>query len=608
MIHPASAIYADNTSEEKQLLGAYEDLIRISLKHSVVKIVSKVVKMDEIETVKLKTDILIIGGGAAGCYAGVRIKEEQEKTDVLIVDKAHIKRSGCLGAGISALNAYLNPGVTPDSFVEYIKKDSEGLVREDLIYTIAQGVNEAAARLEDWGLPFLKDEVGNYVPKGDRSIKINGEHIKPIIAQAVERSGVNVLNRVNITNYIVVDGKVRGAFGFSVRENKFYLIQAKAVIVATGGASGIYRPNNPGQARHKMWYPPFNAGAGYAMGIRAGAEMTTFEMRFIALRTKDVISPTGTLVQGFKAQQINAQGVEYQQNYSQNTTPFRLYATVEENRAGRGPCYLDITHLSDEEGQRLKSSFLNMSPDIILKWADEEIEPQDEPIEIYGTEPYIVGGHSQSGYWIDVDRKTTLDGLYAAGDVAGGAPKKYATGCMVEGEIAGLSALEYIEGADLAELSQDLITKEFRRVWAPLENEGEFKPQDLEERLQKIMDEYAGGLSTDYRIYEEKLLQAKQLLARFKQDLGDAKAENKHQLLKLHEVIDRTWVAQVLVEHLLYRKETRWRGYQQRVDYPTKDDKNWLKFVNSSYDKDSEEIEIIERQPVEVGGLDGNQN
>ncbi|ADL13450.1 FAD-binding protein [Acetohalobium arabaticum] len=306
--------------------------------------------------------------------------------------------------------------------------------------------------------------LGNYVSKGDRSIKINGEHIKPIIAEAVERSGVNVLNRVNITNYIVVDGKVRGAFGFSVRENKFYLIQAKAVIVATGGASGIYRPNNPGQARHKMWYPPFNAGAGYAMGIRAG----------------------------------------------------------------RGPCYLDITHLSDEEGQRLKSSFLNMSPDIILKWADEEIEPQEEPIEIYGTEPYIVGGHSQSGYWIDVDRKTTLDGLYAAGDVAGGAPKKYATGCMVEGEIAGLSALEYIEGVDFAELSQDLITKEFRRVWAPLENEGGFKPQDLEERLQKIMDEYAGGLSTDYRIYEEKLLQARQLLARFKQDLSDAKTENKH--------------------------------------------------------------------------------
>ncbi|MBM7624692.1 adenylyl-sulfate reductase subunit alpha [Sporohalobacter salinus] len=564
--------------------------------------------MGETEIVNLKTDILIIGGGAAGCYAGVRAKEEAPNRDVLIVDKANIKRSGCLGAGISALNAYLNPGVTPESFVEYIKEDSEGLVRDDLIYTIAKGVNEAAVRLEDWGVPFLKDEVGNYVPKGDRSVKINGEHIKPIMAKVVERSGVDVLNRVNITNYIVVDDKVCGAFGFSIRENKFYIIQAKAVVVATGGASGIYRPNNSGKARHKMWYPPFNTGAGYAMGIRAGAEMTTFEMRFIALRTKDVIAPTGTLVQGFDAKQVNAQGVEYQQNYKQNTTSFRLYATVEENRAGNGPCYLDTTHLSDKEGERLKTSFLNMSPDIVLKWANEEREPQEEPIEIYGTEPYIVGGHSQSGYWIDVNRKTTLEGLYAAGDVAGGAPKKYATGCMVEGEIAGLSALEYIEEVEFTKLNQDLIAKEFRRVFAPLANETGFEAQELEERLQKIMDEYAGGLSTDYRIYEKKLLQARRLLVRFKQDLSKAKAEDKHQLLKLHEVIDRTWVAQVLVEHLLYRKETRWKGYQQRVDYPKKDGENWGKFVNSIYDKDSDKIEIVERVFGEVDKLDDNQD
>ncbi len=88
------------------------------------------------------------------------------------------------------------------------------------------------------------------------------------MAKALYQSGARVLNRVNITNYLVIKGKVRGAFGFSVRENKFYLIKAKAVICATGGAAGIYKPNNPGAARHKIWYSPFNTGAGYAMGIR----------------------------------------------------------------------------------------------------------------------------------------------------------------------------------------------------------------------------------------------------------------------------------------------------------------------------------------------------
>ncbi|MCK8816110.1 adenylyl-sulfate reductase subunit alpha [Natroniella sulfidigena] len=562
--------------------------------------------MEQFEVVELTTDILIIGGGAAGCYAGVRAKEEDPEVDVLIVDKAHIERSGCLAAGINAINAYLNPGVGPQDFLDYIKQDSEELVRDDLIYTLAQGLNRAADKLDQWGLPFLKDEDGNFLPRGTRSVQIKGENIKPIMAQAVRDSGVDVLNRVNITNYLVEDDQIKGAYGFSVRDNKFYLIKAKAVICATGGAAGIYRPNNPGQARHKMWYPPFNTGAGYAMGLRAGAEMTTFEMRFIALRVKDVISPTGTIAQGFNARQINALGEEYQTNYEKNTTPLRLYATIEENKAGRGPCYLDITHLDEEDNQRIKEMFLNMSPGIILQWADREIEPQDEPVEIYGTEPYLVGGHAQAGYWIDTKRRTTLDGLYAAGDVAGGAPKKYVTGAMAEGEIAVLDALEYIQGVDLTESQSKELSEELERVYAPLECEEGVGPSELEERLQKIMDEYAGGLSTNYQLHEEKLLQARRLLKILDQDLASGKAENLHQLMNLHEVIDRVIVARVLVEHLLYRKETRWKSYQQRLDYPERDDQNWFKFVNSVYDQKRDQIEIVEREHIKLGDLDGS--
>ncbi|WP_018249262.1 adenylyl-sulfate reductase subunit alpha [Orenia marismortui] len=564
--------------------------------------------MKNIEIVKLNTDILIIGGGAAGCYAGARIKEEDPKSDVLIVDKAHIKRSGCLAAGISAINAYLNPGVTPRDFLDYVKNDSEGLVRDDLVYTLAQGLNKASNWLEKWGLPFLKDEVGNYVAKGKRSVKINGEHIKPIMAKAVKESGVEVLNRVNITNYILIDNKVSGAFGFSVRENKFYVIQAKAVICATGGASGIYKPNNPGAARHKMWYSPFNTGAGYAMGIRAGAEMTTFEMRFIALRTKDTISPTGVLAQSFKAKQINRDGLEYQEQYKKNSTPYRLHATLYENQRGKGPCYLDVTHLNDDSNNRLKRSFLNMSPGIVLKWADSEVEPNQNPVEIYGTEPYIVGGHSQSGYWVDSKRRSTLEGLYAAGDVAGGAPKKYVTGAMVEGEIAGLDALNYIGNLEYVEVSDKIIDKELDRVFSPLEKSEGFLPEDLEERLQKIMDEYAGGLSSNYRLDEGKLIRARKELKILKEDLTRARAKDIHQLMNLHEVIDRVDVARVLVEHLLYRKETRWRCYQERVDYPNKDDKNWFKFVNSIYDPELDKIKIIERDHIKLGDLDVSKN
>lgn len=244
---------------------------------------------------KLTTDILIIGGGTAGCYAGITIAENSD-SNVIIAEKAHIKRSGCLAAGVNALNAYIVNGKKPEDYVEYAKRDAHGIVREDLLLSMSQGLNRVTEKLESLGLAILKDENGNYVARGDRNIKINGENIKPILAKEVrKKKNIIVLNRVNIFDLLTENNKVYGAVGFSTDEEIFYVINAKSVICATGGASGLYKPNNSGFSRHKMWYPPFNTGAGYAMGIKAGAEMTTFEMRFIALRCKDTIAPTGTL-------------------------------------------------------------------------------------------------------------------------------------------------------------------------------------------------------------------------------------------------------------------------------------------------------------------------
>ena len=175
-------------------------------------------------------------------------------------------------------------GRKPEDYVEYAKKDADGIVREDLLMTMSEGLNRVTHKMENLGLVILKDENGKYVTRGNRNIKINGENIKPILAEAVKaQKNVKVINHVNITDYITEQDKVAGAYGFDVNEKIAYIFSAKAVLCATGGAAGLYRPNNPGFSRHKMWYPPFNTGAGYAMGILAGAEMTTFEMRFIAL-------------------------------------------------------------------------------------------------------------------------------------------------------------------------------------------------------------------------------------------------------------------------------------------------------------------------------------
>ena len=356
----------------------------------------------DFEVRQINTDVLIIGGGTAGCYAALTLSRDTGLS-VVIAEKAHIKRSGCLAAGVNAINAYITKGHAPQDYVDYARKDAAGIVREDLLLTAAEHFNEVTADMEKLGLVILKDENGDYVTRGNRNIKINGENFKPILAGAVqEQENISVINRVNITKLLTKDNKVYGAVGFSLEDETAYEIHAGAVLVATGGAAGLYKPNNPGFSRHKMWYPPFNTGAGYAMGIRAGAEMTSFEMRFIALRCKDTIAPTGTIAQGVGAKQINSKGFVYEDKYGL-TTSERVYGTVRENQLGNGPCYLKTSGIDKNQEENLLKAYLNMAPSQTLKWIETGELPGEQDVEIEGTEPYIVGGHTASGYWVDTN-------------------------------------------------------------------------------------------------------------------------------------------------------------------------------------------------------------
>ena len=552
------------------------------------------------KTEKISTDVLIIGGGTAGCYAALTISENSDKK-VLICEKAHIKRSGCLAAGVNALNAYIVEGRKPQDYVDYAKKDADGIVREDLLLTMSEKLNEVTDRLEKLGLVILKDENGKYVTRGNRNLKINGENIKPILADAAEKAkNVTVLNRVNIFDYSVKDNKINGAFGFGIESGIFYTIEAKAVIIATGGAAGLYKPNNPGFSRHKMWYPPFNTGAGYAMGIRAGAEMTTFEMRFIALRCKDTIAPTGTLAQGVGAKQINSLGEVYETKYGL-TTSERVYGTVNENQEGRGPCYLRTEGITAEQDESLLKAYLNMAPSQTIKWIESGRNPSRQNVEIEGTEPYIVGGHTASGYWVDTDRATTIEGLFAGGDVAGGCPQKYVTGALAEGEIAGLSAVKYIDSKESFEKISDEDTNyhliETEKYLT--DRHSLYTTEQLEEAMQTVMDSYAGGIKTNYRFNEKQLNIADCKIRQLETLTDDLYAEDFQELMYICELKERLTVCKSVIAHLRARKETRWHSFAENLDYPEKDDRNFNKYVNSRLENG--EIKIIIRDLVTGG-------
>lgn len=550
----------------------------------------------------IHTDVLIIGGGTAGCYAALTLRSLSDAS-VVIAEKADIRRSGCLAAGVNALNAYITKGHTPQFYVDYAKKDAAGIVREDLLLTMSEGLNEVTKKLEDLGLVILKDEKGEYVARGTRNIKINGENIKTILADAVKKlDGVQVINHLNITDYIVRDNTIAGALGFDMRTGTAYEIRAKAVLCATGGAAGLYRPNNPGFSRHKMWYCPFNTGAGYAMGIRAGAEMTTFEMRFIALRCKDTIAPTGTIAQGVGAKQVNARGDVYEQKYGL-TTSQRLYGTVRETLDGNGPCYLRTEGITPAQDESLLKAYLNMAPSQTLKWIESGKLPSQQNVEIEGTEPYVVGGHTASGYWVDTNRQTTIRHLYAAGDVAGGCPQKYVTGALVEGEIAAKDmvrqGLSDASGLDEAQEKAILAEKVAEYNAALGETDSFFTVEQLEEAMQKVMDTYAGGIGSHYQYNEKQLALADEKIDQLMELAAHVGASDYHELLFVYELRERLTVCKVLIAHLRARKETRWHSFAENLDYPEQS-ADWLKYVNSRMDEDGQ-VHMIYRDLVSGG-------
>lgn len=552
----------------------------------------------------IHTDVLIIGGGTAGCYAALTLRSLSDAS-VVIAEKADIRRSGCLAAGVNALNAYITKGHTPQFYVDYAKKDAAGIVREDLLLTMSEGLNKVTKKLEDLGLVILKDEQGEYVARGTRNIKINGENIKTILADAVKKlDDVQVINHLNITDYIVRDNTIAGALGFDIRTGTAYEIRAKAVLCATGGASGLYRPNNPCFSRHKMWYCPFNTGAGYAMGIRAGAEMTTFEMRFIALRCKDTIAPIGTIAQGVGAKQINARGEVYEQKYGL-TTSQRLYGTVRETLDGNDPCYLGTEGITPAQDESLLKAYLNMAPSQTLKWIESGKLPSQQNVEIEGTEPYVVGGHTASGYWVDTNRQTTIRHLYAAGDVAGGCPQKYVTGALVEGEITAKDmvrqGLTDATGLDEAQEKAILAEKVGEYNAALSERDSFFTVEQLEEAMQKVMDTYAGGIGSHYQYNEKQLDLADEKIDQLMELAAHVGASDYHELLFVYELRERLTVCKVLIAHLRARKETRWHSFAENLDYPEQS-VDWLKYVNSRMDE-AGQVHMIYRDLVPGGEI-----
>jgi adenylylsulfate reductase subunit A len=489
---------------------------------------------------------------------------------------------------------------------------------------------------------------------------INGESYKVVVAEAAKNAlGMdNIYERIFITEPLVENGKCVGAVGFSVRENKFYVFKAKAVIAAMGGAVHVFKPRSGGEGLGRSWYPPFNSGASAYFTIKAGAEMTCQEVRFIPVRFKDAYGPVGAWFLLFKSRATNGIGENYMETRRpelENWAPYGKVKPVPANlrnwlmmldvMEGKGPIFMRteeaIEKLSSEaadEKERKKKlkeleseaweDFLDMTISQALLWAATNTMPEEKPSEIAACEPYFIGSHSgASGAWLsgpeDIAPKeyfwgyahmTTVNGLFAAGDASGASSHKFSSGSHAEGRIVAKAACKYAaENPDEPTIDNAKIEALKERILRPLDLYEQNKNATTDEtvnpayitahqymfRLQKLMDEYAGGVSTNFKTSDKLLTKGLELLAFLKEDSEKLGAKDLHELMRCWENIHRTWQAEAHIRTIQFREETRWPGYYYRSDKPKMDD-NWKVFANCKYDPASDNWEMMKRDIISI--------
>jgi len=644
----------------------------------------KAVRDPEVE--EREVDILIVGGGMAASGAAFEIKKWMtDDQTVLLCDKAAMERSGAVAQGLSAINTYIGAN-SPEDYVRMVRNDLMGIVREDLIFDLGCHVDDSVHLFEEWGLPIWKTSEEGKSLDGDKGqklgtlksgaqpvrtgkwqIMINGESYKRIVAEAAKLAigEENVLERCFIVELLLDanrENQIAGAVGFSVRENKVYIIKCKTAVIACGGAVNIYQPRSVGEGKGRAWYPVWNAGSTYYMGMKIGAELSMMENRFTPSRFKDGYGPVGAWFLLFKAKTLNGLGEDYGasdvakaelEKYAPygtaavTPTCLRNHLMLFEMKEGRGPIMMDtvsalaeLSKTMDKKGlKHLESEawedFLDMTCGQANLWCATNTEPEKKNSEVMPTEPYLLGSHSGCcGFWVsgpDYDwvpdaykwgdgdkiynRMTTVLGLFTAGDGVGCSGHKFSSGSHAEGRTVAKEMVRYArDHADFAPaLSQtkeelvDIIYKPVRLFLDNCEyttatdiNPAYLKPSGMTMRLMKATNEYGGGTATYYQTTSKNLEIILEMLQVMREDCEKLAADNLHELMRCWEIYHRIWTVESHLRHIQYRKETRYPGFYYQSDHPGTDDENWFCFVNSKYDPKAETWDIFKKDYIKI--------
>jgi len=496
---------------------------------------------------------------------------------------------------------------------------------------------------------------------------INGESYKRVVAEAAKKAlGMdNILERVFIVE-LLLDAKnanqVAGAVGFSVRENKVFIIKAKTIMVACGGAVNIYMPRSVGEGKGRAWYPVWNAGSTYTMAMKVGAELSMMENRFTPARFKDGYGPVGAWFLLFKAKTLNGLGENFAasdaakaelQKYAPygtaavTPTCLRNHLMLAEMKAGRGPIIMDTVSALDALGKTMDKKelkhleseawedFLDMTCGQANLWCATNTEPEKKNSEVMPTEPYLLGSHSGCcGMWVsgpDMDwvpaaykwgdkgkvynRMTTVVGLFTSGDGVGCSGHKFSSGSHAEGRMVAKEMVKFVrDHADykptLKQSTAELVDMVYKPVRTYLDNcayttavdinPAYVKPSGMALRLMKATHEYGAGTATFYQTSSKNLEIVMDMLATMREDCEKLGTGDLHELMRAWEIYHRIWTVEAHLRHIQFRKETRYPGFYYQADYPGQDDANWFCFVNSKYDPAAGKWDVFKKDYIKM--------
>ncbi|OBF85515.1 fumarate reductase/succinate dehydrogenase flavoprotein subunit [Mycobacterium sp. 852002-51163_SCH5372311] len=535
--------------------------------------------------VRLDCDVLVIGGGTAGTLAALSAAEHGAQ--VLLLEKAHVRHSGALAMGMDGVNNAVIPGkAEPEDYVAEITRANDGIVNQRTVYQTATRGFAMVQRLERYGVKFEKDEHGEYAV---RRVHRSGSYVLPmpegkdvkkalyrVLRQRSMREKIRIENRlmpVRVLTDPKSGGRAVGAAALHTRTGEFVAVGAKAVILATGACGRLGLPASG--YLYGTYENPTNAGDGYSMAYHAGAELSGIECFQVNPLIKDYNGPACAYVANpFGGYQVNSHGERFvDSDYWSGQMMAEVKSEID---SARGPIYLKVSHLSDETLTTLENILHTTErPTRGTFHTNRGHDYRTHDVEMHISEIGLCSGHSASGVWVDEHARTTVPGLYAAGDLAC-VPHNYMIGAFVFGDLAGAHAASTLaEVAAPQELPQDQLHDAHDLIYRPLKHpDGPPQPQ-VEYKLRRFVNDYVAPPKT-----AAKLSIAVRTFDRMRDEIGGMGARTPHELMRAVEVSFIRDCAEMAARSSLTRTESRWGLYHNRADLPGRDDSQWGYHLN----------------------------